>query len=46
MFMYEDRAMFSGRKGAALAGVAVLHVIVICGFYLGLAQPRRPSCGS
>ena len=39
MMMYEDRAIFSGRKGAALAGVAVLHVIVICGFYLGLAQP-------
>jgi TonB family protein len=39
MMIYEDPSMFSGRKGAALAGVALLHVIVISGFYFGFAQP-------
>jgi protein TonB len=37
--IYEDPSMFSGRKGAALAGVALLHVVLISAFYVGLAQP-------
>jgi protein TonB len=37
--MYQDHAMFSGRKGAALAGVAMLHVMLIGAFHFGLAQP-------
>jgi protein TonB len=37
--IYEESSMFSGRKGAALAGVALLHVMAICAFYVGLAQP-------
>jgi protein TonB len=39
MVIYQAPSMFSGRKGAVLAGVALLHVTVICGFYFGLAQP-------
>ncbi len=29
MMIYEAPSMFPGRKGAALAGVALLHVTVI-----------------
>jgi protein TonB len=39
MMIYEGNSMFSGRKGLALAGVALLHVMVICACYVGLAQP-------
>jgi len=39
MMIYEAPSMFSGRKGAALAAVALLHVTAICGFYFGFAQP-------
>jgi protein TonB len=31
--------MLSGRRGAALAAVALLHSALICAFYFGLAQP-------
>jgi protein TonB len=39
MLAYQDPSMFSGRKGAALAAVAFLHMVAVCGFYFGLAQP-------
>jgi periplasmic protein TonB len=39
MFAYQDPSMFSGRKGAAVAAVALLHMVLVCAFYFGLAQP-------
>jgi periplasmic protein TonB len=39
MIAYQDPSMFSGRRGAALAAVAVLHMAAVCAFYFGLAQP-------
>jgi periplasmic protein TonB len=39
MIAYQDPSMFSGRRGAAFAAVAVLHLVAGSAFYLGLAQP-------
>jgi periplasmic protein TonB len=39
MIAYQDTSMFSGRRGAALAAAAVLHMAAVCAFYFGLAQP-------
>src|SRR5713226_4437429 len=37
MYKYEEPSIFSGRRGAALLAVAILHVIIGWGFYTGLA---------
>jgi len=37
MYQYEEPSLFSGRRGAALLAVIVLHVILVYGFYTGLA---------
>jgi protein TonB len=37
MYKYEEPSLFSGRRGAALLAVLVLHVIIGWGFYTGLA---------
>jgi protein TonB len=39
MIAYQEPSMFSGRKSAALAAVALLHMALVCAFYFGLAQP-------
>jgi protein TonB len=38
MYKYEEPSMFSGRRGAALLVVIIIHVIVGYAFYSGLAQ--------
>jgi protein TonB len=38
MYNYEEPSMFSGKKGAILIVVLLLHVIVGYGFYSGLAR--------
>jgi protein TonB len=37
MYKYEEPSIFSGRRGAALIAVIVLHVFIAWGFYAGLA---------
>src|SRR5260370_42325042 len=37
MYKYEDPSLFSGRRGAALLAVLVLHVGIVWAFYTGLA---------
>jgi len=37
MYSYEQPSMFSGRRGAALIAVIILHVFIAWGFYTGLA---------
>jgi protein TonB len=37
MYKYEEPSIFSGRRGAALIAVLILHVIIGWGFYTGLA---------
>ncbi len=37
MYKYEEPSLFSGRRGAALLAVIVLHVVLVYGFYTGLA---------
>jgi periplasmic protein TonB len=37
MYKYEEPSLFSGRRGAALIAVLILHVIIGWGFYTGLA---------
>jgi protein TonB len=37
MYQYEEPSLFSGRRGAALIAVIVLHVVLVYGFYTGLA---------
>jgi protein TonB len=37
MYKYEEPSLFSGRRGAALIAVIVLHVVLVYGFYTGLA---------
>src|SRR5450755_1619057 len=37
MYRYEQPSLFSGRRGAALIAVILLHVVIVWGFYSGLA---------
>jgi protein TonB len=37
MYNYEEPSMFSGRRGAAFIAVILLHVLIVWGFYSGLA---------
>jgi periplasmic protein TonB len=37
MYNYEQPSIFSGRRGAALIAVIIIHVIMVWGFYSGLA---------
>jgi protein TonB len=34
---YEQPSLFSGRRGAALVAVILLHIVIVWGFYTGLA---------
>jgi len=34
---YEQPSLFSGRRGAALIAVILLHIVIVWGFYTGLA---------
>jgi len=34
---YEQPSLFSGRRGAALVAVILLHIVIVWGFYSGLA---------
>src|SRR3984885_12419689 len=34
---YEKPSLFSGKRGAALIAVILLHVVIVWGFYTGLA---------
>jgi periplasmic protein TonB len=37
MYRYEQPSIFSGKRGAALIAVILLHVLIVWGFYSGLA---------
>jgi periplasmic protein TonB len=37
MYKYEEPSLFSGRRGAALLAVLILHVLIVWAFYTGLA---------
>jgi protein TonB len=37
MYQYQQPSLFSGRRGAALIAVIVLHIFLVYGFYTGLA---------
>ena len=37
MYKYEEPSLFSGRRGAALLAVFILHVLIVWAFYTGLA---------
>jgi protein TonB len=37
MYKYEEPSLFSGKRGAALVAVLVLHVLMVWAFYTGLA---------
>jgi protein TonB len=37
MYRYEQPSLFSGRRGAALIAVILLHIVIVWGFYSGLA---------
>jgi periplasmic protein TonB len=37
MYRYEQPSLFSGKRGAAFIAVILLHVILVWGFYTGLA---------
>ena len=37
MYRYENPSIFSGKRGAALIAVILLHVVIVWGFYSGLA---------
>jgi periplasmic protein TonB len=37
MYRYEPPSLFSGKRGAALIAVIILHIIIVYGFYTGLA---------
>jgi periplasmic protein TonB len=39
MIAYQEPSMFSGRRGAALVAVALLHTVMVSAFYFGLARP-------
>jgi protein TonB len=38
MYKYEEQSIFSGRRGAALIAVIILHILLVWAFYTGLAQ--------
>src|ERR1700760_1982957 len=38
MYRYEPPSLFSGKRGAALIAVLLLHVLIVYGFYTGLAS--------
>src|ERR1700744_6538038 len=38
MYRYEPPSLFSGKRGAALIAVILLHVLIVYGFYTGLAS--------
>src|SRR5450432_902521 len=37
MYIYQEQSMFSGRRGAALIAVILLHVLMVWAFVSGLA---------
>jgi periplasmic protein TonB len=37
MYKYEEPSLFSGRRGAAFIAVILIHVVMVWGFYSGLA---------
>ncbi len=37
MYKYEEPSLFSGRRGAALVAVIILHIGIVWAFYTGLA---------
>jgi periplasmic protein TonB len=37
MYRYEPPSLFSGKRGAALIAVILLHILIVYGFYTGLA---------
>jgi protein TonB len=37
MYRYENPSLFSGRRGAAFIAVILLHIVIVYGFYTGLA---------
>ena len=37
MYRYENPSIFSGKRGAAFIAVILLHVVIVWGFYSGLA---------
>src|SRR5208337_3411239 len=37
MYTFEEPSLFSGRRGAALIAVILLHVVIVWAFYTGLA---------
>jgi periplasmic protein TonB len=37
MYGYEQPSLFSGKRGAALIAVILLHIVIVWGFYTGLA---------
>jgi protein TonB len=37
MYRYEQPSLFSGKRGAAFIAVILLHVVIVWGFYTGLA---------
>jgi protein TonB len=37
MYKYEEPSIFSGKRGAAFIAVIILHIIIVWGFYTGLA---------
>src|ERR1700743_2645882 len=37
MYKYEQPSIFSGPRGAALIAVILLHILIVWGFYTGLA---------
>jgi periplasmic protein TonB len=37
MYNYQPPSMFSGRRGAALIAVIIIHIVMVYGFYSGLA---------
>ena len=41
MYKYEEPSLFSGKRGAALLAVLVLHVLMVWAFYTGLAGKGR-----
>ncbi len=37
MYKFEEPSLFSGRRGAALVAVILLHIVIVWAFYTGLA---------
>jgi periplasmic protein TonB len=38
MYRYEEPSMFSGKRGAVFVAVILLHLVIVWGFYSGLAS--------